>query len=294
METERMEELTITANSTEREERNMEEMELYFNNGTQKQGYALSDDYTVREIFDELANQQTFDPSKPMSEVILVNTRTSERYRSTDERMLKDLDVRSEDVFQVMYDANVAAASMSPAALRTRMENEWKNIIEPMNRPGFLTITHSPSYDRFHVKVQAPSYVVPGEAGGEPVMKYEHKFTVFVTPGYPNDPPRVSFDDPSQRIAHINVWESGRICISDWSWNMCNIGTTIFKCVHAIAFDPGNWRKDSMACSANLDFVERMERRKKLPTFDLRKIPLPGQKVSPAASARRVMKKLAV
>ncbi len=167
--------------------------------------------------------------------------------------------------------------ALSPAARRARLQNEWKTMIEPMNRPGFLEITQTHDYSQIHVTVYAPSYVV-GRGGGEPTLKHMHKFTVYVGSNYPMDKPRASFDDKNERIAHINVWETGNICIGEWSPQMCNVGTIINKVVHAIGFDPTNWRKDSMACSANLPFLERKEREGVFPLFDLKKIPNPGQK----------------
>ena len=276
-----------TTERREGEEENMEdvrEMELYFNNGTSKPGFALSDDYTIQEIFEQLADQHVFDADKSMNEILLVNTRTNERYRYNDTRNLRDLGVQTGDMFQVMYDANVAG--LSPAALQTRLRNEWVNLVEPMNRKGFIEITHSEHFDQFHVKVMAPSWIV-GKKEGEEELAYVHEFTVYPGSDYPYKKPRVVFDQPSKRIKHINVWETGTICISDWSPKMCNIATTISKCIHAIAFDPGNWRKDSMACSDNLPFVEKLEAEHKVPTFDVAKIPLPGQKETETVVTKR-------
>ena len=47
-----------------------------------------------------------------MKEIVLVNNRTSERYRFDDRRALKDLDIKSGDEFQIVYDANVAGREM--------------------------------------------------------------------------------------------------------------------------------------------------------------------------------------
>lgn len=167
--------------------------------------------------------------------------------------------------------------AFSPAMRQARLENEWLNIVEPMNRPGFVEITHSTDYSKFYVTVHAPSYVV-SKGGAEPTLKYTHKFTVYVGSNYPADKPRVVFDNKDERIAHINVWDTGTFCIGEWAPKMCNIGTTISKCIHAIGFDPTNWRKDSMACSANLAFLEKKEREGAFPTFDMKKVPIPGQK----------------
>ena len=176
--------------------------------------------------------------------------------------------------------------ALSPAMRRARLENEWINIVQPMNRPGFLEITHSADFTKFYVTVHAPSYVV-GKNGGEPVLKHTHKFTMYVGSDYPMNKPRVVFDNKDERIAHINVWDTGTFCLSEWSPKICNLGTTIWKCVHAIAFDPANWRKDSMACSANLAYVEKWEKAGALPTFDVRKIPLPGQRAEAKKSRFR-------
>lgn len=180
---------------------------------------------------------------------------------------------------------------LSPQILRKRLENEWKNKIEPMNRPGFLEITHAEDYEAFHVKVLAPSYVVPTVSTKEPELRMEHRFTVFVPTDYPHHPPKVFFDDPTKRIAHINVWDSGRICLSEWSENMCDIASTISKCIHAIAFDPGNWKKDSMACSKYLPFIQKLEEEGKCPVFELEKIPIPGRRIS-VSTKKRVMEPL--
>lgn len=120
----------------------------------------------------------------------------------------------------------------------------------------------------YKITVNAPSYLYT-ENYGEPILSNgPHALKMSVPREYPFVKPRIYFIDASKRTAHVDVYPTGSVSLSDvWHPESCTLRWLVERLMLHMSFSPTYIHFESMCDRHYRDWMKKMVLNRKFPTF---------------------------
>jgi len=163
---------------------------------------------------------------------------------------------------------------MNKLAARTfgiRCYNDVQLLKNGLEQRGICSVSANSDNTIISITLKVPSYIVPQQKNGQPVLANEHQLVVHLPRSYPYDKPVVQFVNTTKRFAHPNVFSFGHFCIGEWEnkpeKNTDSLLGVVQRCIEAGSFCKEQVNLSSPAATEWIQFYKKKKSEGAFPLY---------------------------